>query len=161
MCAIQIRSAWDAFRGSCDVTIAVPLSEETPGCTWILFVVFWVEGNTMSFFQRTSRHSSSPERGGRFRRKLHLQCRNLGPSCAYKARVPLVRALTELSIPQPESLIIRTEAELLEGHPLPFFLKTDYVTASTGTWRVTNKEALTRLVPELQSRGLFEVGSEW
>ena len=88
MCAIQIRSAWDASRGSWDVTIAVPLSEETPGCTWILFVVSWLEGNTMSFFQRMSRHSSSPERGGRFRRKLHLQCRNLSPSCAYKARVP-------------------------------------------------------------------------
>jgi len=72
----------------------------------------------------------------------------------------LVRTLTELSIPQPESLIVRTEAELLEGHPLPFFLKTDYGTASTGTWRVNNKEALTQLVPELKSRGLFEAGSQ-
>ena len=77
-----------------------------------------------------------------------------------QSKSALVRTLTELSIPQPESLIIRTEAELLEGHPLPFFLKTDYGTASTGTWRVSNREALTKLVPLLKLKGLFDAGSE-
>jgi hypothetical protein len=73
----------------------------------------------------------------------------------------LVRTLAELSIPQPESLIIRTETELLEGHPLPFFLKTDYGTASTGTWQVSSKEALTKLMPELKRKGCSTPEANW
>src|SRR6516164_6732539 len=159
-CAIQIRCAWDASRGSCDVTIAVPLSEGTPGRNMDFVCSLLSRGQHDVLFPAHEQAFLFSRMRRQIPPTVALAVPEFRSFLRIQSKGALVRTLTELSIPQPESLIVRTEAELLEGHPLPFFLKTDYGTASTGTWRVNNKEALTQLVPELKSRGLFEAGSQ-
>lgn len=72
----------------------------------------------------------------------------------------MVKTLAEISVPQPESRIIRSEAELVNEAKCPCFLKVDYGTASTGTWRINDGKSLTKLIPELKIRRLLETGNE-
>lgn len=57
----------------------------------------------------------------------------------------LVETLSHLSIPQPVSRVIQTQAELEHETRFPFYLKADYATASTAIWRI-------HTIEELQSR---------
>ncbi|MDR3677508.1 MAG: hypothetical protein P4N24_18630, partial [Acidobacteriota bacterium] len=80
---------------------------------------------------------------------------------AVQGKAAFVRTLERLAIPQPESRIIRSEPELRTEHRFPFFLKLDYSTASTGTWRIDSPTSLARKVEELRARGLFDGEREW
>jgi predicted ATP-grasp superfamily ATP-dependent carboligase len=80
---------------------------------------------------------------------------------AVQGKVALTRTLGKLAIPQPESRIVRSEAELSQERRFPFFLKLDYATASTGTWRIDNAPSLAGMVTELRARGLFNGEREW
>jgi len=77
-----------------------------------------------------------------------------------QGKAALARTLRELSIPQPESVIIQAETELARARRFPCFLKADYGTASTGTWRVDSADRLVKLIPKLRSKGLLGAGCE-
>ena len=80
---------------------------------------------------------------------------------AVQGKVALTRTLANLAIPQPESRIVRSETELNAEGRFPFFLKLDYGTASTGTWRIDSPMSLEHEVAELKARGLFDGEREW
>jgi predicted ATP-grasp superfamily ATP-dependent carboligase len=80
---------------------------------------------------------------------------------AVQGKAAFTRTLTKLGIPQPESRIVHSETELLAQREFPFFLKLDYGTASTGTWRIENSEVLGCKLAEFRQRGLFDAGGDW
>ncbi len=61
-----------------------------------------------------------------------------------QGKVALVGTLERLSIPQPDSRVIRTRDELMRERRFPFYLKADYATASTGVWRIRGTEDASR-----------------
>jgi predicted ATP-grasp superfamily ATP-dependent carboligase len=72
----------------------------------------------------------------------------------------LVKTLRRLEIPQPESFVLGGAAELRRIRRFPFFLKTDYATASRGVWKIQSARELQLKCNELES-ALFDEGQEF
>jgi carbamoylphosphate synthase large subunit len=66
--------------------------------------------------------------------------------------------LSRLDVPQPATTLVRSAHELEDGPSFPFFVKTVFGTASSGIWRVGNREQLDALLPRLEARGAFVSG---
>jgi predicted ATP-grasp superfamily ATP-dependent carboligase len=70
------------------------------------------------------------------------------------------RLLTELELPQPQTVIVQTREEL-EGHwRFPFYLKLAHSTAGSGVFFIEDAEALRGRVGQLEAKGLFTDSSE-
>ena len=71
-----------------------------------------------------------------------------------QTKTAFLRLLDELGLPHPETQFARTWSEIeqaaLSFMP-PFYLKTSYGTASTGVWRVADREG--RIHPERLGAG--------
>jgi hypothetical protein len=70
------------------------------------------------------------------------------------------RLLTELQLPQPETLIFRTRAELDRTWQYPFFLKLAHSTAGSGVFFVENQRELQHRAETLARNGLFDGRNE-
>jgi predicted ATP-grasp superfamily ATP-dependent carboligase len=70
------------------------------------------------------------------------------------------RLLTELGLPQPETVIVRTAAELDQPWKYPFYLKLSHSTGGGGVFFVESGSGLRERVRELESRGILEATSE-
>jgi predicted ATP-grasp superfamily ATP-dependent carboligase len=70
------------------------------------------------------------------------------------------RLLFELGLPQPESHIVQTRAELNRPWQYPFYLKLAHSTAGGGVFRIENRQSLDRRLDDVQRKGLFGSGSE-
>jgi predicted ATP-grasp superfamily ATP-dependent carboligase len=70
------------------------------------------------------------------------------------------RLLTELGLPQPETIMVRTSDELARVSRYPFYLKLAHGTAGSGVWRIESRAELQHRLGELRRRGLFGAQSE-
>jgi predicted ATP-grasp superfamily ATP-dependent carboligase len=70
------------------------------------------------------------------------------------------RLLTDLELPQPESVIVRSRADLERDWQYPFYLKLAHSTAGGGVFRVTSRAELADRVSELERKELFGGQSE-
>jgi predicted ATP-grasp superfamily ATP-dependent carboligase len=66
------------------------------------------------------------------------------------------RLLDQLSLPQPATRIVNSEAELRAAMRFPCVVKTSIGTASRGVWFVRNKRDLEGALRELNASGAFE-----
>jgi len=73
-----------------------------------------------------------------------------------QGKVSFARLLAKLAIPHPPTQFIRSEAELVGRRTFPYFVKTDYGTASIGVWRVGGLNDLAPVIGELQARNLLD-----
>ncbi len=78
-----------------------------------------------------------------------------------QGKAALVKTLSLLSLPQPESCVIRTRKDLESVDRYPFFLKANYTTASKAVWRIQNVEELKSKSSELSSMGLLDGHEEF
>lgn len=70
------------------------------------------------------------------------------------------RMLTELGLPQPETISVRSRMELNREWQYPFYLKLPHSTAGGGVFLIDGKEALDQRISDLERRQLFNGGSE-
>jgi predicted ATP-grasp superfamily ATP-dependent carboligase len=70
------------------------------------------------------------------------------------------RLLTELDLPQPEFVIMRSHDELNRAWQYPFYLKMAHSTAGGGVFRIENKRELDERVAMLRASGKFGGDSE-
>jgi len=73
-----------------------------------------------------------------------------------QGKVAFARLMDRLSLPQPPTHIIRTQAELETIERFPSYIKTDYSTAGQGVWRVTNRIERDQVSLELEHIGLLD-----
>ncbi|MCI0331657.1 MAG: hypothetical protein L0228_00350 [Planctomycetes bacterium] len=66
------------------------------------------------------------------------------------------RLLIELGLPQPETITIRTRAELDQPLRYPFYLKLAHSTAGGGVFYIEDHDALDRCADRLDSEGLLQ-----
>jgi predicted ATP-grasp superfamily ATP-dependent carboligase len=71
-----------------------------------------------------------------------------------QGKVAFARLMDQLSLPQPLTHIIRTQAKLETIDQFPCYIKTDYSTAGQGVWRVTNITERDKVALELANSGL-------
>jgi predicted ATP-grasp superfamily ATP-dependent carboligase len=70
------------------------------------------------------------------------------------------RLLTELGLPHPESVIVRSRADLDRPWEYPFYLKLAHSTAGGGVFRIENRGEVDRRLDELERKGLFGGGAD-
>jgi predicted ATP-grasp superfamily ATP-dependent carboligase len=70
------------------------------------------------------------------------------------------RLLTELGLPQPETVSVFTRAELARAWQYPFYLKLPHSTGGSGVFLVESRPQLDERLSELERRGLFDGRSE-
>jgi hypothetical protein len=70
------------------------------------------------------------------------------------------RLLTELGLPQPETVILRSRSEVNQGWRYPFYLKLPHSTGGGGVFSIENADALDRRTIDLAQRKLFDDGEE-
>jgi predicted ATP-grasp superfamily ATP-dependent carboligase len=78
-----------------------------------------------------------------------------GCFCRVQNKASFALLLEELAIPHPATRVVGTEEELVVATRFPFFIKTEYGTASTGVWRIDRPEDLTAAIALLRTRGLL------
>ena len=66
--------------------------------------------------------------------------------------------LTRLDVPQPPTEIVRSASAFGAPRPFPFFVKSDFGTASTGVWRVGDEREQTALQRQLEEQRVFVDG---
>jgi predicted ATP-grasp superfamily ATP-dependent carboligase len=72
-----------------------------------------------------------------------------------QGKVAFARLMERLSLPQPQTYIVSSCAELEALERFPCYLKTAYSTAGQGVWRVTNREERDRIGLMLDQRALL------
>lgn len=70
------------------------------------------------------------------------------------------RLLTELGLPQPETVIVRSRNELSRPWRYPFYLKLPHSTGGGGVFFLESADALIRMTNDLAQRKLFDHGGE-
>jgi predicted ATP-grasp superfamily ATP-dependent carboligase len=70
------------------------------------------------------------------------------------------RLLSELNLPQPHSVVVRSRADLDRPWEFPFYLKLAHSTAGGGVFRIENRADLDQRVEEVERKCLFGGGSE-
>jgi carbamoylphosphate synthase large subunit len=73
-----------------------------------------------------------------------------------QGKVAFAGLMERLSLPQPITHIVRSNAELGAIDHFPYYLKTDYSTAGQGVWRVADRAERERIVLLLKQRGLLD-----
>jgi hypothetical protein len=73
-------------------------------------------------------------------------------------KVAAAATLARIGLPQPESIVAATPADLIRLARLPVFVKTPIGTATVGVRRVDDLDALQRVAEQLASSGAFEFG---
>ena len=70
------------------------------------------------------------------------------------------RLLTELGLPQPETVVVRSRSDLARHWNYPFYLKLPHSTGGGGVFFVEGKDALEHRINDLEQRQLFDGKSE-
>lgn len=70
------------------------------------------------------------------------------------------RLLTELRLPQPETISVRSRAELNREWQYPFYLKLPHSTAGDGVFLIDRRAALDHRISDLDQRQIFGNNSE-
>lgn len=70
------------------------------------------------------------------------------------------RLLTELGLPQPETVIVRSRDELSQSWRYPFYLKLPHSTGGGGVYILESADALLRRADQLVQRNFFDRGGE-
>jgi predicted ATP-grasp superfamily ATP-dependent carboligase len=70
------------------------------------------------------------------------------------------RLLHELNLPQPETTVVRTPADLNRPWQFPFYLKLAHSTAGGGVFRIDDRAALDARTADLERHGLLNGRSE-
>jgi predicted ATP-grasp superfamily ATP-dependent carboligase len=70
------------------------------------------------------------------------------------------RLLTEMDLPQPATMVVRTPDELANVPRFPFYLKLAHGTAGAGVWRIESHTELDERVEILRRNGFFAGQSE-
>jgi hypothetical protein len=85
----------------------------------------------------------------------------LAPAASFdrvQTKPAFAELLTELALPQPETRVCRTAAELLEPRPYPCFVKAAYGTATTGVTHVRSRADHLEIAAQLDAAGAFADG---
>lgn len=77
-----------------------------------------------------------------------------------QSKTAFSRLLTELELPQPNSVIVRGREDLKREWQYPFYLKLAHSTAGGGVFRIQERGELDRRLDDVERRGLFGNGSE-
>jgi len=70
-------------------------------------------------------------------------------------KASFAQLLEEIAIPHPATRVVRSEEDLFVPRLFPFFIKTEFGTASTGVWRIDRPDDLAAAVTSLKTRGLL------
>jgi predicted ATP-grasp superfamily ATP-dependent carboligase len=81
-----------------------------------------------------------------------------------QTKAAFMQFLDELQLPHPATHLARTWSEIEQAarfFTAPFYLKTSYGTASTGVWRIEQKQYLPALKTQLERLGLLDGQTEF
>ncbi len=73
-----------------------------------------------------------------------------------QGKVAFARLMDRLSLPQPQTHVVRSRAELQAVSQFPCYVKMDYSTAGQGVWQVTDRAERDRAVLALEQQGLLD-----
>jgi predicted ATP-grasp superfamily ATP-dependent carboligase len=73
-----------------------------------------------------------------------------------QSKVSFLEVLDTLSLPHPRTTYVRTSEELEACRAFPYYVKTEYGTASSGVWKVQTSDEQAQLVARLQAMGQLD-----
>ncbi|MGO8949344.1 MAG: hypothetical protein ACLQUY_17185 [Ktedonobacterales bacterium] len=81
---------------------------------------------------------------------------DFGAFLQVQGKAAFARLMDQLSLPQPQTQVVRSRAELEAASHFPSYIKTDYSTAGQGVWHVADRAERDRATLTLEQQGLLD-----